>query len=88
MCLPKNLENYQNLASAIIQGACIDYMTGEYPKDAFHSFCTSQWFVVLISGLGNNPIDGEWLYQQVVAEKESSEHEQKGKTRRRNAECV
>lgn len=88
MCLPKNLENYQNLASAIIQGACIDFMLGKYSKEAFHSFCTSQWFGVLIGGLGDKPIDGEWLYRQVLAEKESGEYGQDGRARKRNAECV
>lgn len=88
MCLPKNLENYQNLASAIIQGACMDFMLGKYSEDAFHSFCTSKWFGVLIGGLGDNPIDGEWLYRQVLAEKENMSDEQNGRSRKRNAECI
>lgn len=87
MCLPDNLENYQNLASAIIQAACIDFLLGKYPKDAFHNFCTSKWFSVLAGGLSDKPIKGEWLYKQVLAEKESGTYEQDGRTRRRNAEC-
>ena len=87
MFLPENLENYQNLASAIIQGACIDFMLGKYSKDAFHKFCKSRWFGVLAGGLSDKPIDGEWLYKQVLAEKESGNYEQDGRARRRNAEC-
>ena len=59
-----NIEEYQNLANAIIIQACEDYKTGEITDDSFERFCRSEWFSVLTK------VDPEYLIKKMDKERE------------------
>ena len=59
-----NIEEYQNLANAIIIQACEDYKIGEINDDSFERFCRSEWFSVLTK------VDTEYLIKKMYKERD------------------
>lgn len=68
-----NIENYQNLANAIIKKACSDYKYNRITAWDFECFIYSPWFTFLTDA---NP---NYIYNAVIEEK--VEYEQKKKER-------
>lgn len=70
----KNLENYQDLANAIIVSTCKDYKYGLLSDKSFKDFCYGTWFGTLTS------ISPDVIYKGMKKERE--EHDKKKKRNR------
>ena len=66
-----NLEQYQNLANAIVIKACDDYKFGRMSEDAFRRFCRSEYFKILTK------VNPEFLIEKMAEEREVYLYEKK-----------
>ena len=66
-----NLEQYQNLANAIVIRACDDYKIGRMSDDEFRSFCRSGYFKILTK------VNPEFLIEKMAEEREVYLYEKK-----------
>ena len=67
----ENLEQYQNLANAIVIRACDDYKMGKISDDEFKRFCRSGYFNILTKA------DPEFLIEEMAKEREVYLNEKK-----------
>ena len=66
-----NLEQYQNLANAIVIQACDDYKAGRMSDTAFKNFCRSEYFNILTK------VNSEFLIEKMAEEREVYLYEKK-----------
>ena len=66
-----NLEQYQNLANAIVIQACNDYKIGRMSDDEFKRFCRSGYFKILTKA------DPELIIEKMKEEREVYLYEKK-----------
>lgn len=59
-----DLENYQDLANAIIVSTCKDYKQGKLSDESFRRFCYGAWFGTLTS------ISPDVIYKGMKKERE------------------
>lgn len=57
------IDNYQLLANAIVQQACLDYRQGRLVDSLFKRFLFSDWYKLLTN------VDGEYIYQRLRKER-------------------
>ena len=66
-----NLEQYQNLANAIVIRACDDYKIGKMSDDEFRRFCRSGYFKILTK------VNPEFIIEEMAKEREAYLYEKK-----------
>ena len=66
-----NLEQYQNLANAIVIRACDDYKIGRMSEDEFKRFCKSGYFKILTKA------DPDFIIENMKEEREVYLNEKK-----------
>lgn len=66
-----NLEQYQNLANAIVIQACDDYKAGRISDTVFRKFCRSEYFKILTK------VNPEFLIEKMEEEREVYLYEKK-----------
>lgn len=66
-----NLEQYQNLANAIVIQACDDYKAGRISDGVFRKFCRSEYFNILTK------VNPEFLIEEMAKEREVYLYEKK-----------
>ena len=66
-----NLEQYQNLANAIVIKACDDYKVGRMSEAEFRRFCRSEYFKILTK------VNSEFLIEKMAEEREVYLYEKK-----------
>ena len=64
MCIDdRYIDNYQLLANAIVQQACLDYRQGSLGEGLFRRFLLSDWYKLLTN------VDGNYIYQRLRKER-------------------
>ena len=66
-----NLEQYQELANAIVIRACDDYKIGRMSDNEFRKFCRSEYFNILTK------VNPEFLIEEMTKEREVYLYEKK-----------
>ena len=66
-----NLEQYQELANAVIIRACDDYKVGRMSEAEFRRFCRSEYFKILTK------VNPEFLIEKMAEEREVYLYEKK-----------
>ena len=67
------IDNYQLLANAIVQQACLDYRQGRLGEGLFRRFLLSDWYKLLTN------VDGSYIYRRLRKEREDN-----GKSKKRS----
>lgn len=78
----ENLEQYQNLANAIVIRACDDYKMGKISDDEFKRFCRSGYFNILTK------VDPEFLIEKMAKEREVYLYEKKKRHEKKHGKPI
>lgn len=77
-----NLEQYQNLANAIVIRACDDYKIGKMSDDEFKRFCRSGYFKILTK------VNPEFLIEKMAEEREVYLYEKKKRYEKKHGKSI
>lgn len=77
-----NLEQYQNLANAIIIRACDDYKIGRMSDNEFKRFCRSGYFKILTKA------DPELIIKKMEEEREVYLYEKKKRYEKKHGKSI